>query len=358
MTEPSGRSPDLAGHAGVTPDRQPPRLAALVVTHNRKPQLRRTVARLLAEDIDYLVIVDNASTDGSTDFLFDLEASDGRLHVIRLSENRGGAGGFETGLRDTMRLFDPDWCVVMDDDARPLPGAMAAFRTQAPDLAAAGWEALAAGVYYPDGEICEMNRPSRNPFWNLRSFARTLFGGGRAGFHVQDRDYDDQTAQKIDAASFVGLYLSRAAITRAGYPDGNLFIYGDDVLYTLKLTAAGGNIGFAPWLRFEHDCTTFRRGGGHIHRPMWKVYYNYRNGLLAYRQAAGPILFWPVLLVVLIKWTTKARAYEADWKTYLSLLATAVGDALRNRRDRSHREVRKLARHTDPDPTALAPGKD
>jgi GT2 family glycosyltransferase len=193
-----------------------------------------------------------------------------------------------------------------------------------------------------------MNRPSRNPFWNLASFARTLFGGGRGGFHVTDQDYTAEAARKIDACSFVGLFLSRAAIARAGFPDGKLFIYGDDVLYTLKLSRAGGAIGFAPWLRFEHDCTTFRRGGGHIHRPLWKVYYNYRNGLLAYREAAGPLLFWPVLLVVVPKWVMKARSYERDWRLYLKLLRVAVTDAVCRRLNRTHHEVRVMARHVDP----------
>ena len=57
----------------------------------------------------------------------------------------------------------------------------------------------------------------------------------------------------IRDSSFVGLFLSRQAIARAGYPEGGLFIYGDDLIYTLHLSKAGGKIGFLPWLRFEHD---------------------------------------------------------------------------------------------------------
>ncbi len=312
-------------------------LVAVVVTHNRLEQLRLTVARLLAEDIDRLVVVDNASTDETAAFLDGV--SDPRLVRLRLVGNLGGAGGFEAGLRHAVAAFDPDWCVVMDDDARPQPGALARFRAEAGNFAAQGYEAVAAGVYYPDGQICEMNRPSRNPFWNLGSFVRTLLGGGRAGFHVSDADYDQTRMVPIDVASFVGLCLSRAAVARVGFPHGGLFLYGDDVIYTLRLSRAGGAIGFAPWLRFDHDCTTFRQGGGHIHRPMWKVYYNYRNGLLAYREAAGPVLFWPALLIMLVKWRLKARHYGTDKGLYLRLLGLAVGDGLRRKLDRSHAEV-------------------
>jgi GT2 family glycosyltransferase len=336
------------------------RIAAVVVTFNRKGQLRRTVTRLLEEGVDHLVVVDNASTDGTREWL--AAQTDARLHPIRCRRNQGGAGGFERGLRAARALFDPDWYVVMDDDARPHRGAIERFRAliaardsrreggrEAPDTPGLPWEALAGGVYYPDGEICEMNRPSRNPFWCRRSFFRTLLGGGRAGFHVADRDYATHEPLPIDAASFVGLFLSRDAIARAGYPEGELFIYGDDVIYTLGLTRAGGRIGFAPWLGFEHDCTTFRRGEGQVHRPLWKVYYNYRNGLFTYRTAAGPVLFWLVMLVTVPKWALKARAYDpGERMTYLRLLSLAVGDALLGRRRRAHPQIRALARRSQP----------
>ena len=314
-------------------------IVALVVTFNRLAQLQTTVARLLAEDLDAVVVVNNASTDGTADWL--ASQHDQKLNAITLDRNRGGAGGFEQGLKAAMARHDADWFVLMDDDARPLPGAIAQFRAEVGGMGA--WEAVAAGVYYPDGDICEMNRPSRNPFWHLGRFLRTLFGGGRSGFHLRDDEFHVRTVEQIDVTSFVGFFLSRAAIARVGLPDGKLFIYGDDVIYTLGLSRAGGAIGFAPWLRFEHDCSTLRRGEGHIHRPLWKAYYNYRNGLLGYRAAAGPVLFWPALCVVVVKWALKSRGYGPSQTLFLRLLGVAVTDALRGKLDRSHDEVVALS---------------
>ena len=48
-------------------------------------------------------------------------------------------------------------------------------------------------------------------------------------------DYAAAEPRDIDGTSFVGLFVSRAAIARVGFPDGHLFLYGDDVLYTLGL---------------------------------------------------------------------------------------------------------------------------
>ena len=125
-------------------------------------------------------------------------------------------GGFEMGMRRAMEQHQPDWLVLMDDDGRPAPDGLASFHRldmhqAAQDPAQQGWDAVAAAVYFPTGGICEMNRPSRNPFWHRREFLRTLFGGGHSGFHVQPLDYQGAGMQ-IDVTSFVGFFISAAAV--------------------------------------------------------------------------------------------------------------------------------------------------
>jgi rhamnopyranosyl-N-acetylglucosaminyl-diphospho-decaprenol beta-1,3/1,4-galactofuranosyltransferase len=312
-------------------------LAAVVVTHNRLGKLQVTVRRLLDEPVDHILIFDNASSDGTAGWLDQIR--DPRLSICRSDENLGGAGGFEQGMREIVRRFDPDWTVVMDDDGRPAPGAISTFR----EMGCQGWDGIGAAVFAPDGEICEMNRPYRNPFWRAREFLRTLSGKGRHGFHVQNEAYAAcAPIIEIDMASFVGLFLSRAAVARAGFPDGRLFVYGDDQLYTLKMRRQRLRIGFSPQIRFEHDTESRQGQGGVVLRPLWKVYYMYRNALFAYRVAAGP-LFWPLVPLLLVKWRRKARDYDADRAIFLRMLAAAIRDGLRGRVDRRHDEVVDLA---------------
>lgn len=307
------------------------RVAAIVVTFNRLGQLQQTMERLLAEPLDQILVVDNQSTDGTADWLRGLEGP--RVLVVTPDRNIGGAGGFELGMRTAVARFDPDWLVLMDDDARPLPGAIARFRR----MDRGAWDVLAASVYYPGGSVCEMNRPSVNPFWHAGAFVNTLSGQGRKGFHLPDSSFVGTRTVPIDAASFVGLFIGRGAIARTGYPDGKLFIYGDDVLFTLAMRRAGCRIGFAPELQFEHDCSTYA-DESRVTRPLWKAYYIHRNSLFMYRSAAG---WWFGLLVVpvLAKWLLKARAYGPDRAVFLRLLRLAINDGLRGRRDRSHQDV-------------------
>lgn len=313
----------------------PAKIAAIVVTFNRRAALEVTLARLLQEAVDHIVVVDNASTDGTPDWLETLD--DPRIDTVLLTDNLGGAGGFEAGLKYATETHDPDWSVLMDDDARPESGAMAEFRTQIAktDPNTGDYGAVAAAVFYPDGKLCEMNRPSRNPFWNLRLFAQTLVRGTRSGFHLTDADFAaDAPNKQIDVASFVGYFVSRDAVKRAGLPEGGLFIYGDDVLYSLRLRRAGVDMVFMPAVRFEHACGTL--GEGFVYRPLWKIYYHCRNGVSIARQAAGPVIFPLALIYYTVIWWRRQRPLtQAEKKVYRKLMWAGLRDGLMRKRGRN-----------------------
>jgi GT2 family glycosyltransferase len=307
-------------------------LVAVVVTFNRLDQLKITLKRLMAERVDHIVVADNASSDGTASWL--AEQTDPRLRVITLADNLGGAGGFEAGMAAARELFDPDWIVLMDDDARPYPGALSVFRDK-PVTLEPETGAVAAAVFYPDGTLCEMNRPSRNPFWHLGLFARTLVRGSRSGFHIDDAAFEpDSDGCKIDVASFVGYFVNRTAMDRTGLPEGGLFIYGDDVLYSLRLRRAGLGITFLPAIRFEHDCGTM--GEGFTYRPLWKIYYHCRNGVSIARQAAGPIVFPMALAYYIVIWWRRGQRYDKDERgKYRQLMWQGLRDGLRRKRGRN-----------------------
>ncbi len=312
-------------------------ICAIVVTYNRQEKFRRTLLRLLAEPLDHVLVIENGSSDGTREWLRsdEIALQDPRLLVLEQTENGGGAQGFETGLRAARARFNTDWYLVMDDDARPLPGAIAAFRATDPRPDGA----VLAAVTFPDGAICDMNRPWRNPFWHRDTFAATfLRRGGRAAFHIPDAAYAGTEALPVDGGSFVGQFIPREALERVGYPDGRMFIYGDDVHYTLRLAKAGFANRFDPRLRFEHECATALHGAAM--RPFWKTYYHHRNLFLVYRLAAGPLLFWPILLALLPRWLLKGAELPAEERgRYRALIRLAVADALAGRMGRKHPEI-------------------
>lgn len=319
------------------------RLVAVVVTHNRLPDLQTTLARLLqspAQDLAAVVVFVNASTDGTARWLDEQVQADGRVDVIRSDANIGGAGGFEQGMRHAVATYDPDWLVLMDDDGRPEADTLARFHAEDRSTA----QVWGGACYLPEGGICDMNRPTLNPFWNRAALWAILRGQGRSGFHLGAPEYAGTQTHEIDSASFVGFFISRAGIARAGYPDGSLFIYGDDVLYSLKLRQLGGRILFDPALRFEHDYTT-TKGSKQQFSPLWKAYYHHRNLLMVYRLCAGG-WFVLVLPVVTLKWLMKARHYGTQKGRYLAVVSRALRDGLLSRTQVDHQEVRRWSGNT------------
>ncbi|MEI4473078.1 glycosyltransferase [Frigidibacter sp. MR17.24] len=310
-------------------------LHAVVVTHNRREQLQSTLTALLQEPVDVVHVVDNGSCDGTAEML--AQIPDARLRRHGQAENLGGAGGFACGMAAAVAA-GADWLVLMDDDGRPEPGAIARFRALAP----AGPDAVAAAVRLPDGRICEMNRPGLNPFARPGLFLLMALGGlGR--FRLPDPAYDAPAPRPADAASFVGLFLSAAAVRRVGLPDAGLFIYGDDVLYCLRLRAQGLTLWFDPRLRFIHDCRTLE-GRHRIFRPVWKTYYHHRNLILVLRAAAGAPLAALVVPLALLVWTARVRFYpRPERRRYLGLLWRAALDGIRLRTDRTLAEVQRQA---------------
>lgn len=331
------------------PMRKSPFLVAVVVTHNRQAQLQQTLDRLLAssaDDLAAVVVVDNASTDGTAACL--RACADARLRVETLPTNQGGAGGFAHGMRMARSLYDPDWIVVMDDDARPEADCLRRFRDSAEDGRLSGLDGVAAAVRHPDGAICRMNRPTLNPFAHPAVFLRTLLGGGRGAFHLDDAAFAADGLQPIDGASFVGLFLSRRALDLAGYPDPALFLYADDAIYTMTLTQRGGRMAFAPGLRFDHDTQSLSAQG--IILPLWKVYYYHRNRLILYRLAAG-WAFWLLVPLLLWSWPRLGRHYpQLDRPVFKRLIHRAFRDAVRRDLRLTHADVLRLSGQAETTP--------
>lgn len=315
------------------------RVGAVITSYNRRDSLRGVIERCLAAGFDDIIVVDNASSDGTAAMLAAM--SHPNVHPMLLSENTGGAGGFSAGVEAFMRgsvagektITPPDWICLFDDDAWPRRDAIERFRA----IAAQSDEtvgAIGAAVDGPDGALCEMNRQGLNPFWHLGLFLSTLLKGARAGFHLADQALGETAqAQDIDFNSFVGFFVRCNAVAQIGPPEAGLFIYGDDVLYSLALRRAGYRIVLAPNVRFVHDLKTFT--SDYVFRPLWKNYYLCRNGVAVARQSTNRWLFPFAFLYYVTVWSRRGLSCKGeDRRRYFQLLRRGVWDGLRGKRGR------------------------
>lgn len=302
-------------------------ITAILVTYNRLEKLKITVERTLAQDaLDSLLILDNASSDGTRIWLDSLQ--DKRVIVHHNEENTGGAGGFSLGMQLALEKTSSEWFVLYDDDAYPEENAFAKFRELTEEQ---NFDGAAAAVYYPDGTICEMNRPSWDPFRHPKKLRQTILsvlgiGKKREAFHVPNSAYQEQKSLSIDSSSFVGFFIKSEWVARLPPLNPDLFIYGDDMLYSLVFTKAGGKHLFLSTVKFNHACTVSKEDKNEFYVPMWKAYFAYRNGLILYRYVAGK-WFYPISLLKMCQWLAAVRKY-GNKKDYLKLWMSACRDGM------------------------------
>ena len=78
------------------------KIAAVVVTYNRKELLKECLDALLRQtySVDSIILIDNASNDGTPEFLKENGYLDNpKIDYVRLPENTGSAGGFYDGVK-------------------------------------------------------------------------------------------------------------------------------------------------------------------------------------------------------------------------------------------------------------------
>lgn len=203
-----------------------PTVAAVIVTYNRLNKLKNVFSSFekLTKKPDYLVVVNNASTDGTKEYLesyrADFNSANGsEMTVVNLPENLGGAGGFSAGMKKGYEL-GADYVWILDDDGYPEPDALSnllkgydrAVQELGPDVPFA-----CSVVKFTDGSICEMNNPVTTWDWG-----RLLAKG--------------QNSVLVSSCSFVSVLVPRWALEGFGLPYKEYFIWFDDAEYTKRLS--------------------------------------------------------------------------------------------------------------------------
>lgn len=192
-------------------------ICAVVVTYNRKVLLLRCLQALERQSyaLEHIVIVDNASTDGTVDFLRQqgyLENS--RVTFLSLPENQGGAGGFHAGIKFAYdNNYDYIW--LMDDDGIPDNDCLGEL----------------VKFIRADNYIGPLVLDIDNPL-NL-TFTLRLPNTNKVLSNLNDIKQFDKVIPNI-VMPFNGILFSRNVVGKIGFPKKDYFIWGDDMEYTWR----------------------------------------------------------------------------------------------------------------------------
>jgi N-acetylglucosaminyl-diphospho-decaprenol L-rhamnosyltransferase len=247
------------------PDAGNDALAIVIVTHQSAAHLRALSAALapqLRAD-DELVIVDNASSDGTAALARSLDA---HARVVETGANLGFAGGCHAGADASSAplLF------FLNPDSQPAPDCLRRLRT--PARARPDWGAWQAAVMLEDERI------------NTSGGIVHYLGIGWAGDCERPASQLPEREREIAFPSGAAMVVRRDAWDALGGLDRAYFMYGEDLDLGLRLWLTGYRVGLVPGARVLHSYE-FDKGAGKwfwLERNRWRTVLSvYPGALLA-----------------------------------------------------------------------------
>ena len=207
-----------------------PRVLILIVNWNNYADTRACLdsMALLAYDNYQIMVVDNGSTDGSSDLL-------GKefppIKTVDLDQNLGFAGGNNVGLEYALEEDYP-FVLLLNNDTLIQDGD---FLTKLVEAMDEDQEigAAAPAIEETDGEV----QLSILPYPFLGSTLQNSLGLYRP---------DHGKRQFVDSVAGCCVLIRREAIEDVGYLDSNYFMYGEETEWFYRMRKTGWKILFLP----------------------------------------------------------------------------------------------------------------
>lgn len=235
-------------------------IGIVIVNWNTREHLRRCLETVFASDGDFtfsVVVVDNASTDGSAAMV---DSDFPQAQVIANADNIGYPRANNVGLRhlgfgekNQLKACAPRYALLLNPDTE-LPAdalfRMIQFMDSRPDVGAAGPKLILL-----DGSLdkaCRRGFPTPTVSFYHYSGLGKLFPRNRrfARYNMTFADED----QELEVDSVVGAYMQvrKEAIAEAGLLDESFFMYGEDLDWAYRMKQAGYKIWYYPSVTVRH----------------------------------------------------------------------------------------------------------
>jgi len=241
-------------------------VASISVAFNAVDVLSRHMEALVRQTcpIQEIIVVDNASTDGTDEMLADRYP---QVTVLRMKQNLGAAGGWAAGLSYAALNRRHDWVWTFDQDSVPTPESLAD---------------LLGGLGTLDGTQSEVGMIAPMPVHlETGNYYPPLLWRGR---YV--RPSAEQMQQSVWFADLViasGSLVRREVVERIGLPRADFFMDFCDYEYSLRMRSSGYKIAIVPRTKLSHEIGDARRiwlpSGFRLWTsyPPWREYYSTRN---------------------------------------------------------------------------------
>lgn len=221
-------------------------ISVVIVSWNVRDLLRQCLQAVLAQTGRHqVIVVDNASTDGTLEML---RADFPEILIVANRENRGYTGGNNQGFQ----LASGKYILVLNPDTRLQPGAivtMQAFLEGHPAVAVVGPRLL-----WPDGSVQSSRR--RFPTLMIDLLENAVVQRFWAVNVVLNRyycnDLPNDVPQPVDWVVGACIMLRREVVEQIGGFDEGYFMYSEEADWCFRAKAAGWEVWHLPEAAIIH----------------------------------------------------------------------------------------------------------
>lgn len=291
-----------------------PNVVAVVVTWNKKAELLRCLDSVLTstQPLKMIIVVDNASTDGTAEAVTKQFGPDYPLQLIINPKNLGGSGGFFEGIKAAL-AYQPDYLWLLDNDVILTPNTLAELLIAAEQDPRIGM--VGSKVYFAQAPEIIWSIGARVNYW--------LALISVIGDKVKDEGQFNKILD-VDYVPMCSLLVATKVIQAIGLVDPDYFVYGDDADFCTRAKKAGFRVVSAPKSIAWHDVTL-----NSSRLSPFAMYYYTRN-YIHYFLKFTPIWYKPVitlwLLVFLMRRLLATVKYWPGWATFVQVeQATLAG---------------------------------
>ena len=265
-------------------------LAVVVVNYNTREHLRACLSSVLAEAPSEVIVVDNASSDGSAEMVR------GEFPLVKLHANTNNSG-YGAAANQGIAACRVKYALLLNSDTRLQPGALAALSRYLdlhPRAAVVGPRLL-----NPDGTL----QPSCFPFLTpLNVLVLNTALGKLVRFLPAVREHflpawTQDDARAVPWVKGAALAIRREAFAAVGGFEESYFMYAEELDLCYRLRAAGWEMHFAPVTAVIHveGASTMQLRPEMLSRLFASIQHFYRRH---YPPAYLPRLRWAVSAIM------------------------------------------------------------
>lgn len=319
----------------------PPHTAVVILNWNGLRFLHNFLPSVVAHSEGCEVVVaDNASTDGSIDFL---KEHFPQVRLILHPENYGFCEGYNKALRQVEATY---YVLLNSDVAVPQGWAQPIINLMEAD----------ASIAVCQPKILSQQHPNFFEYAGAGGGLLDALGypycRGRL-FETLEEDkgqYDD--VQKIFWASGACMFVRAAVYKALGGLEPAFFAHMEEIDFCWRAKIAGHKV------MYNGQSAVYHVGGGTLHKTSpRKTYLNFRNGLaLLYKNIPAKEFYSTLLLRVLLDWVAALRMVLAGQRQDARAVLDAHLDIFKNRSYWRNRRKEQRQKGDFPDMTGVYRG--